>query len=366
MKKLHYMAILLISSTALFATVSQRVDDTFFNGDFEKVIHFNALHFTEGNQLDENSLETFHRIEKRIDELKRDSKDFKVTVVGHNYNEDGYYYKKLYRNNKLQIDSKSSDYANFITKKLVDDNISAAKIATYAKGGTILGYTDEDAESAALSNRVMVSLYLLPKKDIDSDGDGVFDRYDVCANTPKGVKVDKDGCPYDSDHDGVLDYKDKCPNTPTDISVDANGCPYDSDNDGVVDYKDKCKNTPLGAKVDVQGCQLQQTLKLNFQRNSDKILKESYPVVKKFAEFLKANPNYKVEITGHTDSRGKAGDNMKLSLKRAQMVKEALVSEGIDASRITTKGRGELDPIATNRTKEGRAKNRRIEVKLFQ
>ena len=89
---------------------------------------------------------------------------------------------------------------------------------------------------------------------IDSDGDGVPDNLDKCPNTPKGVKVDKKGCPIDSDGDGVPDYLDKCPDTPAKVKVDKNGCPIDSDGDGIADYLDKCPKTPTGIKVDSVGC----------------------------------------------------------------------------------------------------------------
>ncbi len=90
--------------------------------------------------------------------------------------------------------------------------------------------------------------------ELDSDHDGVPDSRDKCPNTPRGVKVDKDGCPLDSDGDGVPDYLDKCPNTPKGVAVDSVGCPLDSDGDGVPDYLDKCPNTPKGMKVDSVGC----------------------------------------------------------------------------------------------------------------
>jgi outer membrane protein OmpA-like peptidoglycan-associated protein/opacity protein-like surface antigen len=90
--------------------------------------------------------------------------------------------------------------------------------------------------------------------EIDSDHDGVADSKDKCPDTPKGVKVDKTGCPLDTDKDGVADYLDTCPGTPSGVKVDGSGCPLDSDHDGVADYLDKCPDTPAGVKVDADGC----------------------------------------------------------------------------------------------------------------
>ena len=88
----------------------------------------------------------------------------------------------------------------------------------------------------------------------DSDGDGVLDYLDKCSDTPAGVKVDANGCPVDTDGDGIADYLDKCSGTPKGVKVDTNGCPVDSDGDGIADYLDKCSGTPAGVKVDANGC----------------------------------------------------------------------------------------------------------------
>ncbi|MBQ1858546.1 MAG: OmpA family protein [Paludibacteraceae bacterium] len=94
----------------------------------------------------------------------------------------------------------------------------------------------------------------------DKDKDGVWDKIDMCLDTPRGVEVDSVGCPIDTDHDGVPDYLDHCPNTPKEAIgfVDSVGCAMDSDGDGVEDYKDRCPNTPKAAlgKVDSVGCPL--------------------------------------------------------------------------------------------------------------
>ena len=94
----------------------------------------------------------------------------------------------------------------------------------------------------------------------DKDKDGIWDKLDLCPNTPRGVQVDSVGCPLDTDHDGVPDYLDQCPNTPAAAIgfVDSVGCAMDSDGDGVEDYKDRCPGTPEAARgmVDSVGCPL--------------------------------------------------------------------------------------------------------------
>ncbi|NPA52553.1 MAG: OmpA family protein [Aquificae bacterium] len=198
---------------------------------------------------------------------------------------------------------------------------------------------------------------------LDSDKDGVPDGKDKCPNTPAGVVVDSVGCPLDSDKDGVPDYKDKCPNTPAGAVVDNEGCPLDSDKDGVPDYKDECPNTPEGAQVDEKGCLVQVRLEIYFDLDSAEVKPEYYSEIEKLAIYLKANPDVKIEIQGHTDSLGPAEYNLKLSQARAEAVKRILVEEfGIDPDRIIAKGYGESQPIASNETEEGRAKNRRVVV----
>ena len=94
----------------------------------------------------------------------------------------------------------------------------------------------------------------------DSDKDGVWNKIDMCKDTPRGVAVYPDGCPVDSDGDGVPDYKDNCPETPANEldHVDEYGCTIDTDGDGVPDYRDLCPNTPAEAygKIDSVGCPL--------------------------------------------------------------------------------------------------------------
>ncbi len=103
-----------------------------------------------------------------------------------------------------------------------------------------------------------------------------------------------------------------------------------------------------------------------FDVNSDVIKPESYKIIDQFGDALKANPTLKIKIVGYTDSDGDGGSNLTLSKKRAASVKTYLLYKfGIGDSRIKTDGKGESDPVASNSTAAGKAKNRRVEfIKL--
>ena len=168
----------------------------------------------------------------------------------------------------------------------------------------------------------------------------------------------------DSDGDGVIDANDKCPNTPKGAKVDENGCELDTDGDGVVDSKDKCPNTVKGEAVDENGCAKRIVLDIKFGNGSTDIDEKHSPKLQSYADFMKTNTMYTVTLVGYTDSVGSEKSNQKLSEKRAQSVKADLVKRGVDSSRVNAKGLGEKNPIADNKTAEGRAENRRIEAEL--
>lgn len=93
---------------------------------------------------------------------------------------------------------------------------------------------------------------------------------------------------------------------------------------------------------------------------------ESYPDLNRLASFLKTNASVEIQLLGHTDNVGKDGDNIKLSENRIQSVKSYLVSQGIDAVRMSAKGYGKSKPIAANDTEEGRQQNRRVEFTIVK
>ena len=202
--------------------------------------------------------------------------------------------------------------------------------------------------------------------EIDSDGDGVVDRLDECPGTTQGAKVDARGCELDSDGDGVPDSRDRCPETPAGAKVNEYGCELDSDGDGVVDSRDKCPNTAAGTPVDNTGCDLPVEYKLehvNFEFDSAKLTADSTAMLDEGVKILKRHSDMKVEIAGHTDSHGSDGYNQGLSERRAQVVADYLVAHGANGDNISVSGYGESHPVADNGSEEGRAANRRVELR---
>ncbi|MBC8019279.1 MAG: outer membrane beta-barrel domain-containing protein [Verrucomicrobia bacterium] len=216
---------------------------------------------------------------------------------------------------------------------------------------------------------------------VDSDNDGVADPDDKCLGTPAGVSVGPDGCPLDADKDGVADYLDKCFGTPAGVAVGPDGCPLDADKDGVADYLDKCPGTPAGEKVDMNGCTVvvvpvetkaaaaerfcskPAVLAIHFDTDKTDIKPNYHDELKTVGDFLSYFPEAKGEISGHADTVGSMKYNLDLSAARAANVKKYIVDNfGVAASRVSSKGYGYTKPVASNKTKAGRAKNRRIEA----
>ncbi len=103
---------------------------------------------------------------------------------------------------------------------------------------------------------------------------------------------------------------------------------------------------------------------VEFATNSARLLPVSTTTLDRAVQTLQNNPNVDAEVAGYTDSTGKAAYNVTLSQHRAEAVMKYLVNHGIDASRLTANGYGEADPIASNNTREGRAQNRRVELRI--
>ena len=238
--------------------------------------------------------------------------------------------------------------------------------------------------------------------DADKDSDGVVDLLDKCKNTPIGAIVDRDGCPLDSDNDKIFDGIDRCPQTlPADVRhVDSTGCAPDSDGDGIADHRDLCPSTAKGVAVDSNGCVLDldndgvensidkcpdssKELPINqdgcpdlvkifekqvfhklFDAGEVKIRSDQTAVFDSIVKMLKMFPEVSVMVNGYTDDVGPDDGNLQLSQKRADAVKNYLASAGVADSRITSIGRGESNFMASNKTRNGREQNRRIELEF--
>jgi len=168
----------------------------------------------------------------------------------------------------------------------------------------------------------------------------------------------------DDDKDGIINEKDACPNTPMGVQVDEKGCELDSDHDGVVNTQDQCPNTPAGNVVNADGCVKVVHLKVEFASDKANIPEGYMAKIKEVSNFMAINKTYKVTLEGNTDSVGSKKYNQALSLKRAKAVAGALETLGIVPDRINTKGFGEMNPIASNKTATGRAQNRRVDAKF--
>lgn len=214
--------------------------------------------------------------------------------------------------------------------------------------------------------QVGVSLFLgdvTPYPEPDRDGDGVPDAKDDCPDTPPGVPVDENGCPFppDSDGDGVMDADDACPGTPEGVEVDERGCPLDRDGDGVPDYLDECPDTPGKGE---NGCPLVPDEPIEFtvvfDLDRSDIREDQWTILREGADLLLKYSEADVTIAGHADSTGRASYNQGLSERRATTVRDYLLAVGVDASRIKTAGYGEARPVADNATEAGRQANRRV------
>jgi outer membrane protein OmpA-like peptidoglycan-associated protein len=211
--------------------------------------------------------------------------------------------------------------------------------------------------------------------DGDKDSDGIVDRLDKCPDV-KGLAA-FNGCPEpDADKDGVPDSQDKCPN---EAGPEANkGCPWpDTDKDGVADNVDNCPNEP--GPADNQGCPAAKKQlvvitaeklvikdKVYFNTGKATLQKRSNTLLDQVASILNSHPEISLlQVEGHTDNKGDAAFNRRLSEDRAKAVVDYLVKKGVDAGRLKPVGFGPDRPADDNSTEKGRENNRRVEFNII-
>jgi outer membrane protein OmpA-like peptidoglycan-associated protein len=235
----------------------------------------------------------------------------------------------------------------------------------------------------------------------DSDGDNILDGLDRCPDTRPGVLVDRQGCPRDTDGDGIADGLDRCSATPKGAIVDALGCPGDEDQDGVLDGIDQCPRTAAGASIDAVGCSAEQRqvrrptpapapaptptpapapppkpgpsatipdaatilAGVTFIDGTARLRQDAFGVLDSVAAILLADTTVYVEVGAHTDNTAAAAESQRLTARQAVAVRLYFIEKGVRLQRIAAKGYGSSAPIDRNTTQQGRARNRRVEIR---
>lgn len=253
--------------------------------------------------------------------------------------------------------------------------------------------------------------YRFKSKQRDRDNDGILDEADDCPKVPgllalngcpdrdmDGIKDSKDDCPDnfglkinngcpDMDGDGVVDRNDTCPEIPG--LIEYNGCP-DTDGDGLQDKYDDCKDEwgPImnkgcpvvpgqGNDTIIKYIYLTDTIyvpfkdiqflkdqfeNIQFNHNRYTLLGTSKDILSEVSIYLINKSFLRIKLIGHTDDVADDESNMLLSENRVKEVQKYLVKKGISKSRIQIEWKGESDPLFNLKTREARAKNRRVEL----
>jgi outer membrane protein OmpA-like peptidoglycan-associated protein len=246
-----------------------------------------------------------------------------------------------------------------------------------ARAAAKLSPQERCAAAASMGPRPLPPPFVPSGSGPDPDNDGVRGDADRCPNEPEDRDgfADSDGCPDpDNDLDGVPDVVDRCPLQAGNGRSDGDGCPdLDADGDGLQDALDKCPSEH-GSQLN-QGCPRTRYRGLEltptairmlepvlFDDGTASIRSVSTSVLDAVVELLREHPGVKLEVQGHTDSQGAEAANLALSQQRAEAVVRFLVMHGVERSRLTARGYGETRPMESNRTSQGRAINRRIEL----
>jgi len=229
---------------------------------------------------------------------------------------------------------------------------------------------DHDGVSDVLDRCPEIAGAILTNGCPDKDADGIPDKEDECPELPGTIQ--NRGCPiFDKDSDGVTDDKDKCPEVAG--LTKYNGCPVpDSDSDGVNDEEDNCPD--IAGDVDNHGCprvtkEQQQKIehaakRIQFEYKKADLLPMSYKVLDEVVEMLISNGSFKIKVEGHS-SGPETESNKALSQKRAESVRQYLISKGVTPTRIIAQGLGSSKHISSNGDKKENPEDRRVELLIF-
>jgi OOP family OmpA-OmpF porin len=190
---------------------------------------------------------------------------------------------------------------------------------------------------------------------LDTDGDGVDDYLDQCPDTPKLTKVDGKGCPVEAEKGSETHWV--CCH---EVLSDGTPVEFDTDRDGVLDFMDQCLGTPKGVRVDENGCWT--SGEIYFAEDQWDIEEAYWPLLDDIAAVLEKDPNLRLEIHGHSDNRGSEAYQRTLSEKRADATVRYLLAHGIAPDRLKAKGLGATEPVESNATPESQARNRRASL----
>ena len=281
--------------------------------NLDKIIRFKPIFFNPStNEVKEESHDFIDEIVKNYEEYK--NRKITFTIIGYTdavqtkterLNQSSWFSTS---NNDLNAESSqkiSLQYAKYVQNKFESLNIPNDIIVIEQRGGKNNLYSGITKEGRDKNYRVMVSMYISKDKNADNDNDGIIDTKDKCPQTVKGHGVDENGC-----------------------------------------------STILNKTI-------------NYEENSYTLNTKSTKKIDDLVVFLKKYPEFKVLIYGHTANEGTGLQNQLLSEKRALSIRKYLMLKKIKTSRISVYGKSSKSPLASNKTTEGRAKNRRVEIKLY-
>lgn len=293
--------------------IEKKLDKHFMYGDFESILRFDPFFFNPSTNLIKKESQEY--LQEVVDAYeKHKDKGVKLTIIGYTdhvqtkiekINQSSWF--RTYAND-LSVESSQEialKYASYIHDQLIDKGLPEDIIIVEQRGGLDNLYTRVTSEGRDKNYRAMLSMYIDKDKNADSD------------------------------------------------------------NDGVADSKDQCKYTPTGHPVNADGCSEILYLTIFYNANSSVIQDISSTKLKKVIDFMKKYPRYNALLYGHASSEGTNLENQILSEKRALSVRNYLINQGIDSSRLSVYGRAAADPIVPNDTEEGRSKNRRVEIELY-